>query len=231
MICPQCNTEYRPGFTRCSDCSVDLIEEPPHYALAGKPPADPGDPNEDPFCSFWRGEDPRIHAELCEILEEAGIPHKTVFRRDHLFNFSNFPAYEVGIPFSRFDEAEKVVQEAYGPEENSDEPGKQELPGLVNRPGRALLILPESLEHPPEDIPGPPAAGEDADWYPEDASENVWSGDADDRSKFLVAALHENGINCRIDQQGTRAQLFVLPHDASQAREIIREIVEGSPPL
>jgi len=29
-----------------------------------------------------------VHAELCEVLEEAGIPHKTVFRRDHLFNLS-----------------------------------------------------------------------------------------------------------------------------------------------
>ena len=84
MICPQCNAEYRPGFTRCADCDVDLVSEPPHYELASQPHTDPGDPNEDPFCSFWKGEDARVHAELCEVLEEAGIPHKTVFRRDHL---------------------------------------------------------------------------------------------------------------------------------------------------
>jgi hypothetical protein len=27
MYCPECRVEYRPGFTRCSDCHVDLIEE------------------------------------------------------------------------------------------------------------------------------------------------------------------------------------------------------------
>jgi hypothetical protein len=25
-ICPNCRTEYRPGFTRCSDCQADLVE-------------------------------------------------------------------------------------------------------------------------------------------------------------------------------------------------------------
>ena len=31
MYCPNCRTEYRPGFIRCSDCGVELLEElPPH---------------------------------------------------------------------------------------------------------------------------------------------------------------------------------------------------------
>lgn len=29
MFCPECRTEYRPGFTRCSDCDVDLVHEIP----------------------------------------------------------------------------------------------------------------------------------------------------------------------------------------------------------
>ena len=27
MFCPECQAEYRPGFTRCSDCNVDLVEQ------------------------------------------------------------------------------------------------------------------------------------------------------------------------------------------------------------
>jgi hypothetical protein len=27
MICPKCGAEYRPGFTRCSDCLVALVNE------------------------------------------------------------------------------------------------------------------------------------------------------------------------------------------------------------
>ena len=76
----------------------------------------PGDPNEDPFCSFWKGDDPRVHAELCGVLEEAGIPHNTVYRRDHLFNLRNYAAFEVGVPFSMYERAENVVKEAYGTE-------------------------------------------------------------------------------------------------------------------
>jgi hypothetical protein len=33
-----------------------------------------------------------------------------------------------------------------------------------------------------------------------------------------------------VDQQGTRSKLYVLPDDATRAREIVREVVEGQPP-
>jgi Putative prokaryotic signal transducing protein len=29
MWCPSCGAEYRPGFTRCTDCDVDLVDELP----------------------------------------------------------------------------------------------------------------------------------------------------------------------------------------------------------
>ena len=29
MFCPECRTEYRPGFKRCPDCEVDLVSELP----------------------------------------------------------------------------------------------------------------------------------------------------------------------------------------------------------
>ena len=230
MFCPQCNAEYRPGFTRCADCEVDLVNEPPQYALAGQAPADPGDPNEDPFCSFWKGEDARVHAELCEVLEEAGIPHKTVFRRDHLFNLSNLPGYQVGVPFSLFEKAEKAVQEAFGTED-AEERETLNTPRLFESARETIRKLPSTLTPSSEEnIPGPPTAGEEAEWYAEDATASVWSTETGEPSDFLVAALHENGINCRVDQQGTRAKLYVLPDDAAHAREIVREVVEGQPP-
>lgn len=230
MFCPECNAEYRAGFTRCADCDVDLVNEPPHYALASQAAADPGDPNEDPFCSFWKGEDARVHAELCEVLEDAGIPHKTVFRRDHLFNLSNYPGYQVGVPFSLFEKAEKAVQEAFGTAD-ADERETLNTPRLLGRPQETIRKLPATMTPAPEEnIPGPPTAGAEEDWYPEDATASVWSTDRDEPSDFLVAALHENGINCRVEQQGSRAKLYVLPDDAARAREIVREVVEGLPP-
>jgi hypothetical protein len=29
MVCPECRAEYRPGFTRCADCDLDLVQELP----------------------------------------------------------------------------------------------------------------------------------------------------------------------------------------------------------
>jgi hypothetical protein len=171
-----------------------------------------------------------VHAELCEVLEEAGIPHKTVFRRDHLFNLSNYAAYQVGVPFSLFEKAEKAVQEAYG-NEGAEERETLKTPRLLGSPRETIKKLPSTVTPAPEEnIPGQPTAGEEAGWYPEDATAGVWSTDAGEASDFLVAALHENGINCRVDQHGPRAKVYVLPDDVSRAREIVREVVEGQPP-
>jgi hypothetical protein len=230
MICPRCKAEYREGFTHCVDCDVDLVRELSETAMEVREAGVPGDPNEDPFCSFWKGDDPRVHAELCMLLDEAGIPHHTVFRRDHLFNLTNYAAFEVGVPFSRFERAESVIKEAYGTEDVEDV-GAQELQGLPQRSSRPIRMLPETLT-PAEDenIPGPPGAGEGQDWYPEDATVKVWSTVSGEPSDFLVAALHENGIRCRIEKSGQQARLYVLPEDGNRAREIVREVAEGQPP-
>ena len=238
MFCPQCKAEYRPGFQRCADCDVELVEELPkhpiemrrtgkngEYRAAGVP----GDPNEDPFCSFWKGDDPRVHAELCGVLDEAGISHNTVFRRDHLFNLHNYAAYEVGVPFSMYEQAENAIKVAYGIASVTDV-GAQEVQLIPDRPV-PVRKLPETLTPCAEEsIPGPPNAGEGLDWFPEDATARVWSTRSDEPTDFLVAALHENGIRCRLDRNGARGELFVLPDDEARAREIVKEVVEGRPP-
>lgn len=120
MICPKCNTEYREAFVRCADCDVELVRAAPEVLLApdlnhGVRPED-----EDPFCEFWRGEDPRVHAELCGLLAEAAIRYRTAELQDHVFNRLRFPEFRIAIPFSTFERAEKLVDEAYGSEEAAD---------------------------------------------------------------------------------------------------------------
>jgi hypothetical protein len=145
MICPRCKAEYRPGFTVCADCGVALVEpsqlastrgaDQARFDGAGRErvvdasddsagqafeaAAEPGDPDEDPFCSFWKGTDLRVCTEVCTVLDEAGIPHKTIRRQDHLFNFNNQSPYEVGVPASLYEKAELAIKEAFGTEDDT----------------------------------------------------------------------------------------------------------------
>jgi len=228
MICPECKAEYRPGFTRCADCDVELVWEPAEEVSSPFAAAEPGDPNEDPYCSFWKGDDPRIHADLCEVLDEAGIPHNTVFRRDHLFNLNNFPAYQIGVPFSLFENAENMVKEAFGSAEDQAVKLLQ-APRNCGEGSEGACKMPATLTpDEAENIPGPPNAGEEGDWYPEDAEAQVWAG-VNVAADFLIAALHENGIRCRLERNGSRARLLVLPEDEAKAGEIVREVLQGKP--
>jgi hypothetical protein len=213
MFCPVCKAEYRQGFTRCADCDVDLVYELPAAAIVPVEPGDPGDSVGDPFCSFWKGDDPRIHAELCELLSEQGIPVRTIRRQDHLFNWNTRSAFEIGVPFSLFDRAETVVKEAYGAGEDTVSEG-------VTAPK-----LPESSE-PRELRP----AWEPGKWYPEEATAEIWADKFPEMVALLAASLGENQIHSRVARCGGMQKLFVLPEDQARAREIVRQVVEAAPP-
>lgn len=242
MFCPVCRAEYRQGFTRCADCDVELVWELPVKAIVPHAADAPGDSDEDPFCSFWTGDDPRIHAEICELLEKEGIPHKTVRREDHLFHISNFPAFQIGIPFSMFERGEAAVKEAYGSEEPI-EPASRLLPMETEQiPGtRSSRWNSESTEgtrtdDSPEDSIEPrdsmaSASGGDAEnWEGKDAGAEIWSGDEPETAEFISASLQINEIQFRHSSAGGKHRIYVQPGDETRAREIVREVVEGVPP-
>jgi hypothetical protein len=37
MFCPQCKAEYRPGFLKCSDCDIPLVDELPADPIHPEP--------------------------------------------------------------------------------------------------------------------------------------------------------------------------------------------------
>ena len=68
MYCPQCQVEFREGFTECSDCHVPL--------LPGAPPAEPADAF-DPTLGLvvvLETTDRVLLAMAKGLLEDAGIP-------------------------------------------------------------------------------------------------------------------------------------------------------------
>ena len=258
MYCPQCKAEYRQGFTRCADCDVELVQElhttPDGFGASGEAGDSTAD-SEDPICSFWQGDDPRIHAEICELLSEEGIPHKTIRREDHLFNLNSRSGFQIGIPFSQFEKAEVAIKDAYGTEQVQQDGarllpyGKGYAPGVRGvLPWRAVLKgfgwEQDTPIEEPENVAESAAQELDIDhtsqyqrsdwdptnWNPEDARVQVWSSEQSYVGHIIDLALRENRIHARLEKAECRNAIFVLPEDEIRAREIVREVVEGAPP-
>ena len=229
MFCPQCRVEYRPGFTRCADCDVGLVDELPLARTAsfeGNPGGD-----EDPFCAFWQGDDARLHAELRTVLDEAGIPYKTVRREDHLFNLKNFPAFRIGVPFSLFEKAETAVRDAYEMDASGTDAAQSLNPSpLIADRSRVIEMLPETLTpFEEENMPAAAEPGDEAQWGFSGGTE-VWSGEDTSRGDMLVAALRENKVRVHRETSHGTQSLLVSSEQAAKAREIVRGVMEGLPP-
>jgi hypothetical protein len=62
MVCPNCRAEYRPGFTRCADCDVELVEnyaEAIRHLLAKKAAI-----SDKYGARLWQGTDPHFYVAL-----------------------------------------------------------------------------------------------------------------------------------------------------------------------
>lgn len=68
MLCPQCRSEYREGFTRCEICDVPLVA-----VLA----PEAGDPSHRELVTVFETGDPGLLALAHSILDEAQVPYLT----------------------------------------------------------------------------------------------------------------------------------------------------------
>ena len=211
MICPSCKCEYRAGVTQCSDCGVPLVD-----ALDAPESARTAD---DRIVCIWSGNDPRVHAEVREALNGAGIPFA-----DPSTGYSDFPTLRPRIEICVFsadeDRAKKVLlglEGRIGPDElTPDEMGSLALPTSDNVDSDEGTNTPTDLHE---------------DWDDDAAVSQVWNGDEEDFANTLVACLSENGIASRKLSEVPRWRLVVRPEQEARAKEIVREVVEASPPV
>src|SRR5262245_29857016 len=75
MFCPQCKAEYRVGFTRCSDCDVELVDHLPVRPVVDIPRGFAADHVEaEPELVIIRTYQRDLDADLAKsVLESAGI--------------------------------------------------------------------------------------------------------------------------------------------------------------
>jgi len=212
MFCPSCRVEYRQGFTRCADCGVDLV-----LALAEK--AAPLDL-------------PPIKGNALELVYEG--PNETeckdaaaaLGRAEIAFNLKRSggppviltegaPIYSLWVSPSDLEAAQGVVTQVVGPR-----PTEEELDQLELKAGGPDQEIKDSG---PEEIPD--------DWDPKTADTEVWTGGDVRMPQLLQDCLRENGIPSRCLEEGSEARrVLVRIDDEKRAREILREIVDATPP-
>jgi len=66
MFCPKCKVEYRSGFTRCSDCEVDLVDVLPEEDLS----------SDEALTTLWECADQTECVGVCRDLRSADIPYR-----------------------------------------------------------------------------------------------------------------------------------------------------------
>lgn len=220
MVCPNCKAEYREGFSRCSDCDVDLVNDLPRPTEADKSMA---------LELLWEGNDPREFDEVKSVLER----NEVKFKIQDGHSASLFPSFSsnfrVLVQARDVEKARKLLgdfdeesQNATFAGETNDSESEEDVEGPDPQSWRLLSRIGPATES-GEIVP--------RNWDPERATTEIWRGGNLDMAESVRVSLQENGIGAQFQNDGASTRILVYPSDESRAKEIIREIVEaGLPP-
>jgi len=207
MFCPKCKCEYIRGVRECADCGVPLVD-----ALE---PEDANPLENVRLVSVWQGNDLSECERVKAALENAGIE----FLDGDSKNFEVFVPLgsnlEIFVSTADRDAARKIIL---------DEGGRID-PDEMTPEGMESLTLPESDQ---PDSDGPQDLS--VEWNEDDPVTEVWNGEKEDFADTLAACLREIGIASRKLSEASRWSLVVRPEQEARAREVVREVVEASPP-
>jgi hypothetical protein len=211
MICPNCKCEYIRGVTQCADCGVALVDalEPPKASLS----------DDVRIVALWRGNDPAECQKIKEALESADIPFTEPDTKGSFSFIATEQRMEIWISEADLERGRKILLDLDGradPRELS--PEELEALALPESEGQDSTDQESRLENSSED------------WYEDDPAAEVWSGESEEFADNLIACLREIGIASRKISEDTRWRLVVRPEQESRAKEIVREVVEASPP-
>jgi hypothetical protein len=211
MFCPVCKAEYREGFHECSDCHVALVDLLPPKNADGSASSAGSQGVE----ILWSGYNARVRDEIGAALDAAQIPYTDQSREvNWLPALEQRAPCEIWILRADHDAASKVISESFP--EIADAADLSDAQELADPSGQT------EGEAPTDDLP--------PEFYPEDATCEVWSGEDSYTAQFLSDSLRGVGIGCVVSGDDNKAHVFVLPDAEARAREVVREVVEGAPP-
>jgi|ERR1700736_6717946 len=107
MFCPECKAEYRPSFTRCADCDVDLVatlpEAKPESSDRSNVQGDLSNLQE-----VWAGDDQQSCVATCLTLKDAGIPYE-VAQRKKQFLKGDERHFKITVPSIFYKQAKELA--------------------------------------------------------------------------------------------------------------------------
>lgn len=250
MFCPVCKAEYRPGFTHCSDCDVDLVTHLPVQVPTNAPGQQAADTQDVPADEhgnllLWSGVDPRLYDAICNALDASQIAHTDT---EHEFGLPSLgqKVLLVWVNPRDWTTASAIADQAlkephvadsedirlrgdaarmdpfrFGKLLYGDQPERRTNPFRAVSTESLLQDDETSAEPAPDDIA--------AEYHPEDATEEVWSGKDSDMAQTVRLCLRENGIGSVVEERNGAQAVLVTPESATRAKEIVDEIVRGSP--
>lgn len=207
--CPLCHMKYSEHYSRCTECGVDLVE--------GAEPQGPqtGREARETLVVAWMGDDAIAFSRVLAALRSAGVRHFTSSTHTHL-------AFGLGIPRVRYEI--RVF--------NSDARTAQYLAAPIRgNPAFAVRGVMEQGEEATDESQSPPEDSSLRKWTPAQAIVEVWAGNDSGLVDVFRKCLDENKVPYRREGDSPGIQrLLTRPEEAAQAREIIREILQGTPP-
>ncbi|MGA7795451.1 MAG: DUF2007 domain-containing protein [Candidatus Acidiferrales bacterium] len=211
MICPNCKCEYIRGVTQCADCGVALVDalEPPKANLSDSVR----------IVALWRGNDPAECEKIREALRNADIPFTEPDTKGSFSFIATEQRMEIWISEADLERGRKILLDLNGAVD----------PGELTPEELEALALPESDRQDSADQESRLEISSE-DWHEEDPAAEVWSGESEEFADNLIACLREIGIASRKISEEGRWRLVVRPEQESRAKEIVREVVEASPP-
>jgi len=219
MFCPDCKAEYRPGFTRCSDCDVSLVEHLGETDVHSNNPALSDKPE-----LLWTDTDAQMRDAIVDALEAAKIAYH--LRNNNVGALRNWPQEVYAIfTHTRDHHAASAALEiaarrrGWEPEDPDDEPGNSDL-SLQAQPAAAEDDGDDLSEVPPDFVPD--------DFDPDDATAEVWSGQDASTRENLIACLRNIGIGSATENSAGQLRIRVTPSSQKRAQEMIRQIIDAS---
>jgi hypothetical protein len=207
MYSPVCRTEYREGFTVCSDCRAPLVAELPERSA---PQA---------YVTLWTGENADFAERLLEELNKSElnafrVPVEVLLRNSvDIYATRGGPKFGFAVCVTRANL--RVAARILKKFREQESPGGDAAAGPIPAETDSDGLPPELPLH----------------WDPATATIELWAGENEESARFILDSLRGVGIPTRFLQEGKAFyRLMVRPEDEVRGREVVRQIAENAAP-